>query len=118
MKNQNNTTITLTGNLGNQPILNELTSGLLCAKFNFATRSFSKDESGKWVKNTKWHKIVAWGQTAERVKNNLSKGLCVNIEGKPNQRSYTDKNGEQKTYTEIVARKIFVLTRKNKVATA
>ena len=115
MKNQINNTITITGNLGHQPEIKELNSGLLCAKFNVATRSFSKDENGKWIKNTKWHKVVAWGKTAEMVKSTLNKGLCANIEGKSKCLSYTDKDGNNKSYFEIVADKIFVLPKKEKL---
>ena len=114
MKTQNHNSITITGNLGNQPEIKELTSGLLCAKFNLATQSFSKDEKGEWKKQIKWHKIVAWGATAEYAKSVLSKGLCANIEGQNNQRNYTDKHGNTHCYTEIVAKKIMVLHKKEK----
>ena len=112
MKNQINNTVTITGNLGNQPEIKELTSGLLCAKFNVATRTFSKDENGHWVKNTHWHKVIAWGKTAELVKASLGKGRCANIEGVRKQRRYTDKQGNDKSYIEIVAEKILVFPKR------
>jgi len=116
MKKQANNLITIKGNLGNLPEIKELTSGLLCAKFNVATRSFTKDENGKSIKNTQWHKVVAWGKTAEFAKLMLNKGLYANIQGKSMLRSYKDKDGNNRCYSEIVANKIFVIRKKDRLA--
>jgi single-strand DNA-binding protein len=51
---------------------------------------------------TEWHKLVAYGRTAEIVRDYVSKGTQLFIQGKIQTRSWDDKESGQKRYwTEI-----------------
>lgn len=93
--------VILIGNLGGEPDFRQLESGARVARFSLATNENYKDKTGQWVKNTEWHNIVAWGYTADYVKNNLTKGSMVFVEGKISTRKWQDKEGQTRYTTEI-----------------
>lgn len=51
--------------------------------------------------------IVAWRNTAEFVTKYFKKGSLIIIEGTLQTRQYTDKSGNKRKATEIVARQVF-----------
>ncbi|MGB1038997.1 MAG: single-stranded DNA-binding protein, partial [Bacteroidia bacterium] len=71
-----------------------------------------KNANGERITDTQWHKIVAWGKTAELMEQLLEKGKEVLVEGKLTSRSYDDKEGNKKYITEIVANEFLVLSSK------
>ncbi len=79
------------------------------AKFTIATNENYKNDKGEKVTDTQWHNVVAWGKTAEFVEKYLSKGKEVALEGKLTHRSYEDKNGDKKYFTEVVADEFLLL---------
>ena len=80
--------VTLIGNLGKDPEIRSLESGVSRANFTLATNESYKDRSGNWQKSTEWHDIVMWRSMAERAKV-LKKGMLVYIEGKLTHRKWT-----------------------------
>ena len=64
---------------------------------------------GEKVKDTQWHNVIAWGKQAELAEKYLVKGQQVCIEGKLNNRSYEDKNGETRYITEVLVNEILFL---------
>jgi single-strand DNA-binding protein len=54
------------------------------------------------MKDTQWHRVVAWGKTADLIEKYVTKGKEIAIEGKLSTRSYDDKNGDKKFVTEVV----------------
>ena len=101
MSNAKNT-VHLLGHLGKDVELQDFSSGSKKATISLATSDFYKNADGELVSNTQWHNVVAWGKTAEFMSNTLSKGEQVAITGSINYRSYKDKNGENRTITEIL----------------
>ncbi|WP_317897956.1 single-stranded DNA-binding protein [Aurantibacillus circumpalustris] len=97
--------VQLTGNLGNDPEIKNFENGKL-AKFSMATKEEFTTRSGERSSDTQWHYIIAWGKVAERVENEFKKGSFVSIEGKLVTRNYTDKNGQKKYVTEVVANEV------------
>jgi single-strand DNA-binding protein len=93
----------LVGNLGRDPEIRTLEGGVTVARFTLATSESYKDKSGQRVDKTEWHNIVLWRGLAEVAEKYLKKGQQVYIEGKITNRSYQDKDGAQKYFTEIVA---------------
>ncbi len=90
----------LIGNLGKDPELKFLESGRAVCKFSLATsEKWTKD--GEKHENTTWHNIVAWGKQAEVIKEYLSKGRQVYIEGRIENRSY-EQDGVTKYISEVV----------------
>lgn len=94
--------VTLVGNLGAAPELKELQSGQKVCTFSVATSDNYKDDSGQWQDRTEWHRVVAWGNAADRAAR-LDKGQTIYLEGKIQTRKWQDKNGNDRYSTEIVA---------------
>ncbi len=94
--------VTLIGNLGGDPEIRTLENGTPVGRFSLATNENYKDKAGEWQTQTEWHNVVVWRDLAERAKS-LKKGSTVYVEGKISYRKYTDKDGVEKTITDIVA---------------
>ena len=99
----------IVGNLGNDPEMRTTQGGSQVANFNVATNERFKDGSGEWQERTEWHKIVAWGRTAEICGQYLSKGRSVYIEGRIQTRKWEDKEGQTRYTTEIVCQNMQML---------
>ena len=104
--------ITLIGNLGRDPEMNYTPSGVAVTKFSLAVNRITKSSTGEKEKETEWFNIVAWRQLAEICNNYLHKGDKVYIEGRLQQRKYTDKNGIERWMTEVIATDMEMLSPK------
>lgn len=91
------------GRLGRDPEVKTLPSGQSVCNFSVATSRKYKNREGELVEATEWHRIVAWGKTAELCGQYLAKGRQCYVEGRLETRSYDDKDGNKKYSTEIVA---------------
>ena len=105
MKNK----VQLIGNVGNDPEIKTLDGGKKVANLTIATNDSYKNEKGEKVEQTEWHKVVAWGKTAEIIEKYVTKGKEVVVEGKLTHRSYDDKNGEKRYITEVVVSELLLL---------
>ncbi|GER87507.1 hypothetical protein KDW_16690 [Dictyobacter vulcani] len=104
--------IILIGNLGREPEMSYTANGVAVTKFTLAvTRRFGKSASGE--RETDWFNIVAWNQLAETCNNYLKKGQKVYVEGRLEQRKYTDKDGNPRTAIDVVINDMEMLTPKN-----
>nr|WP_315165225.1 single-stranded DNA-binding protein [uncultured Flavobacterium sp.] len=101
--------VQLIGHVGNDPEIKNLDGGKKVANLTIATNDTYKNEKGEKVEQTEWHKVVAWGKTAEIIEKYVTKGKEIAIEGKLTHRSYEDKNGEKRYVTEVVANDILLL---------
>lgn len=101
--------VQLIGNTGNDPEITNLESGSKLAKLSLATNETYNNDKGERVTDTQWHNVVAWGKTAELIEKYVSKGKEIAIEGKLSHRSYEDKNGEKRYFTEVVASEVLLL---------
>lgn len=102
-------TVQLIGNVGNDPEIKNLDGGKKVANITMATNEVYYRENGDKVEQTEWHKVVAWGKTADIIEKYVTKGLQIGIEGKLIHRSYDDKNGEKRYITEVVANEVLLL---------
>ena len=93
----------LIGNLGRDPELRYTQNGQAVANFTLATSENWNTREGQREERTEWHRIVAWGKTAELCAQYLSKGRTVYIEGRIQTREWEDKEGQKRRTTEIVA---------------
>ncbi|MBK9719999.1 MAG: single-stranded DNA-binding protein [Saprospiraceae bacterium] len=107
--------VTLIGNLGKDPEIRALESGVSRANFTLATNESYKDRNGAWQKSTEWHDIVMWRSMAERAKV-LKKGMLVYLEGKLTHRKWTDKEGRDHYSTEITADVLRILEKREYTA--
>jgi len=93
----------LLGRLGKDPEIKASQAGLTIATFSLATSDRQKNAQGAWEDKTEWHNLVAFGRTAEIVRDYCKKGKELFIEGKISTRSWEDKESGQKKYrTEIL----------------
>ena len=93
----------LVGNLGKDPEVRYLDSGVAVANFSLATSESYKNKEGERVSQTEWHNIVVWRGLAEVAEKWLKKGSSVYIEGKIRTRKWEDKEGNTRYTTEILA---------------
>ena len=103
--------VQLTGNLGNDPEIKNFESGSKLARFSMATKEEYTNRSGEKTSDTQWHYVTAWGKLAEQIESELKKGSFASVEGRLTTRNYTDKNGQKRYITEIVANEV-VLNKK------
>ncbi len=101
--------VQLIGNVGNDPEIKNLEGGKKLAHLTIATNDSYKNEKGERVEQTEWHRVIAWGKTAEIIEKYVTKGKEVAIEGKLTHRSYEDKNGEKRYVTEVVVNELLML---------
>ena len=96
--------VILLGNLGRDPELRYTPGGQPVANFTVATNeSWTKKDGSGREERTEWHRIVAWGRTAELCAQYLAKGRTVYIEGRLQTREWENKEGQKQRTTEIVA---------------
>lgn len=103
--------VTLIGNLGGDPEIRHLENGTAVGRFSLATNESYKDKEGNWQKQTEWHNVVIWRDLAERAEKLLKKGMMVFVEGKISYRKFTDKDGQERNVTDIVANNFRLLER-------
>jgi single-strand DNA-binding protein len=94
------------GNLGKDPELRHTTGGQAVTELTIATNEGYKDKSGEWKERTEWHRVVVWGRQAENAARYLSKGRQVYVEGRLQTREWTDRDGNKRYTTEIVAQNV------------
>jgi single-strand DNA-binding protein len=98
--------VILIGNLGRDPELRYTQTGQAVANFSLATTDRFSTKDGDKQERTEWHRIVAWGRTAEICAQYLAKGRSVYIEGRLQTNEWEDKEGQKKKTTEIVAQSV------------
>jgi single-strand DNA-binding protein len=91
------------GRLGQDPEVRYTQSNTAVATLNVATNERFKDRNGELQERTEWHRVVAWGRTAEICQEYLKKGSQVYIEGPIQTREWEDKEGQKRYTTEIKA---------------
>ena len=109
----NETTITITGNLVDDPELRFTPSGQPVAKFRIAsTPRFCDKATGEWKDgDTLFLTVNVWRQAAENVAESMTRGTRVIVQGRLRQRSYETKEGEKRTVYEIEADEVGVSLR-------
>ena len=101
--------VILVGNLGKDPELRYTPSGTAVVTFSLATTERYKDRDGNKQTKTEWHNIVAWRQLAEICGKYLHKGKQIYIEGKIQNRSYDDRDGNKRYISEVVMNEMQML---------
>lgn len=104
--------IMLIGNLGRSPEMSYTNTGTPFTRFTMAVNRRVKS-GDNWTNETDWFNVVAWNKLAETCNNYLHKGTKIFIEGRVQQRAYTDKEGKERTSVEVVASDMEILTPKS-----
>ena len=95
--------VILLGNVGKDPEVRHMDNNLVVARFTLATSERWTNKDGNREEHTEWHNIVMWRGLAEVAEKYVRKGSLIYIEGRLRSRSYDDKDGIKRTWTEIVA---------------
>ncbi len=93
---------TLVGHAGRDPEVRELKNGGRAAVFTLATTEKWKDAEGRPGEATEWHRVVVYGAAVKAVETMLRKGDAVMVEGRIATRGFRDREGTDRTVTEIV----------------
>ena len=105
MKNR----VQLIGRVGQDPEVKNLEGGKKVTTITIATNDVCYKDNGDKVEQTEWHRVTAWGKTAEIIEKYVTKGKEIAIEGKLTHRTYEDKNGEKRYVTDIVVNEVLLL---------
>lgn len=96
--------IALQGRLARDPELRQTNTGKQVATFTLAVDRGRRDANGKSVAD--WIPVIAWERAAEFAYKWLTKGQMVAVDGRLQSRTYTAKDGTNRTVLEVVANNI------------
>lgn len=94
----------LQGRLARDPELRQTNTGKQVATFTLAVDRGRRDANGKSVAD--WIPVIAWERAAEFAYKWLAKGQMVAVDGRLQSRTYTAKDGTNRTVLEVVANNI------------
>ncbi|MGH2694119.1 MAG: single-stranded DNA-binding protein [Actinomycetota bacterium] len=95
-------TITLVGNVTNDPELRFTPSGRQVANFSIAVNRRFRNSEGVWEDRLEgFFRCNVWGEMAENVAETLQKGTRVVLTGRLQQRTWEGPEGERREATEI-----------------
>jgi len=102
--------VMLIGNLTRDPELKYTPAGTAICTFGLATNRSWTTSKNEQREEVQYHRIVAWQKLAELCGKLLNKGSKVYIEGRLTYRTFTGRDGVQKTIAEIVLDDFIVFT--------
>lgn len=103
--------VVLIGRLTRDPELRYTGSNTPVATFSLAVNRNFANQNGE--READFINIVVWRKQAENVKNYLTQGSQVAVEGRIQTRTYDDQNGQKRYITEVVADNVEFLGSKN-----
>ena len=105
--------VILVGNVGGDPEVRALESGVKVARLRLATteRIFDR-QTNEAREMTEWHTVVLWRGLADVVDKYVRKGSQLYIEGSLRTREWNDKDNVRHLSTEIQASEMKLLGRR------
>ena len=101
------------GNVGKYPEIRTSPSGTVVANLSIAVSDREKDSSGNWIDKTTWINLVAFKKTAEIIRDYVTKGSKIFVDGKLSVSSWDDKASGAKRYkTEVIVNDLTLLSGK------
>lgn len=101
--------VELIGNVTADPEMRTTEGGSNMVSFSIATNRNWTTDKGEKKEDAEFHKCVAWNKLAELCSQLLSKGRKVYIEGRLQNRKWTDKEGAERQTTEIILNDMLIL---------
>ncbi len=93
--------VTLVGNLVEDPELRFTASGVAMARIRLAVNRRYRDRNNEWQEDTSFFGGTCWRDVAENVAESLSKGDRVFITGRLEQRNWETNEGEKRSVVEV-----------------
>ena len=94
-------TVTLIGNLVEDPELRFTPSGVALAKIRLAVNRRWRDQQGEWQEETSFFGGTLWRDAAENAAESLQKGMRVIVSGSLEQRNWETQEGDKRSVVEI-----------------
>lgn len=96
--------VILVGNVGLDPEVRAIESGVKVARVRLATteRMFDR-QANEWKEHTEWHTVILWRGLADVVDRFVRKGSQLYIEGSLRTREWMDRENQKRYTTEIIA---------------
>lgn len=112
--------VILLGNVGKDPEVRYLDTGIAVATLSLATtdKAYTLQNGTQVPEKTEWHNLVFWRGLAEVVEKYVRKGDKLYVEGKIRTRTYDDQSGAKRYVTEIFVDNMEMLTPKGASAAA
>ena len=104
--------VCIIGYLGHAPSVQYSQDGKAVCHLSVATDESYVSKDGERVARTEWHRVNVFGRQAENCGVYLSKGSMVYVEGSLGTRKWQDKDGSDRYSTEITARTVTFLDRR------
>ncbi len=96
-----NNSVTLVGNLVDDPELRFTPSGVAMARVRFAVSRRYRDRNDEWQEETSFFGGTCWRDMAENVAESLQKGMRVIVTGRLEQRSWETQEGDKRSIIEV-----------------
>ena len=100
--------VTLIGHTGKEVEVVNFEKGKI-AKVTLATNDYYTNSLGERVEETQWHNLVFNGKLADIMEKYVQKGKEIAVEGKLTYRTYDDKDGQKRFFTEIRVEELVLL---------
>ncbi len=105
--------VILVGNVGAEPEIRTLESGIKVARVRLATTERIYNRTTQETKeHTEWHTVTLWRNLAEVADKYVRKGSQLYIEGNIRSREWSDESGAKRSAIEIVANDMKMLGRR------
>jgi len=104
----------LIGNLTKDPELKYTPQGTPVCNFSVATNRVWKNSKGEKQDEATFHRVIAWSKLAEICSQLLTKGRKVFIEGRIQNRTWDDPQGQKHYISEIVLDELILLDNKGR----
>ena len=105
--------VILVGNVGLDPEVRALESGVKVARIRLATTErYTDRQTNETKEQTEWHTVTLWRGLADVVDKYVHKGSQLYVEGSLRTREWTDKDNQKRYATEIVATDMKLLGRR------
>ena len=106
--------VILVGNVGADPEVRALESGVKVARIRLATTErYTDRQTNETKEQTEWHSVTLWRNLADVADKYVRKGSQLYIEGSLRTREWTDKDNQKRYTTEIVASDMKLLGRRS-----
>lgn len=101
--------VQIIGNLGRDPEMRFTQGGTPVTNFSVAVSRSWQSRDGELREETEWFRVVAWTRLAEIANEYLRRGSKVYVEGRLATRTWQDREGNERTTTELVAQEMIML---------
>lgn len=101
--------VQIIGNLGRDPEMRFTQGGTPVTNFTVAVNRSWQSRDGEMREETEWFRVVAWTRLAEIANEYLRRGRQVYVDGRLATRTWQDREGNERTTTEVVAQEMILL---------